>query len=94
MALYMYQAAHTAESMAAQIKEPHDRIEAVRPGLEAMGRRSWWAAIRSATMTCSSLTRQLMTRPLPASRWRLPQVVRSSRPGPRGCSAARSGLNR
>jgi uncharacterized protein with GYD domain len=37
MALYMYQAAYTAESLAAQIKEPHDRIEAVRPGLEAMG---------------------------------------------------------
>ena len=37
MALYMYQAAYTAESMAAQIKEPHDRIEAVRPGLEALG---------------------------------------------------------
>jgi uncharacterized protein with GYD domain len=37
MALYMYQAAYTPESMAAQIKEPHDRIEAVRPGLEAMG---------------------------------------------------------
>ena len=37
MALYMYQAAYTPESMAAQIKEPHDRIEAVRPALEAMG---------------------------------------------------------
>ncbi len=37
MALYMYQAAYTAESMAAQINEPQDRIEAVRPALEAMG---------------------------------------------------------
>ena len=37
MALYMYQAAYTPESMAAQIKEPQDRIEAVRPALEAMG---------------------------------------------------------
>jgi len=37
MALYMYQAAYTPESMAAQIKNPHDRIEAVRPALEAMG---------------------------------------------------------
>ena len=37
MALYMYQAAYTAESLAAQIKEPQDRIEAVRPSLEAMG---------------------------------------------------------
>jgi uncharacterized protein with GYD domain len=37
MALYLYQAAYTAESMAAQIKEPQDRIEAVTPALEAMG---------------------------------------------------------
>lgn len=37
MALYVYQAAYTAESVAAQIKEPQDRIEAVRPALEAMG---------------------------------------------------------
>lgn len=37
MALYMYQAAYTPESMAAQIKEPQDRIEVVRPALEAMG---------------------------------------------------------
>jgi uncharacterized protein with GYD domain len=37
MALYMYQAAYTAESMAAQIKDPRDRIEAVRPSLEGMG---------------------------------------------------------
>jgi uncharacterized protein with GYD domain len=37
MALYMYQAGYTAESIAAQIKEPQDRIEAVRPSLEAMG---------------------------------------------------------
>jgi uncharacterized protein with GYD domain len=37
MALYMYQGVYTAESVAAMIKEPHDRIEAVRPALEAMG---------------------------------------------------------
>ena len=37
MALYLYQAAYTAESVAAQIKEPQDRIEAVRPALEALG---------------------------------------------------------
>lgn len=39
MALYMYQAAYTPESLAAQIKNPHDRIEAVRPALEALGAR-------------------------------------------------------
>jgi uncharacterized protein with GYD domain len=37
MALYMYEAAYTAESLAAQIREPQDRIEAIRPGLEGMG---------------------------------------------------------
>lgn len=37
MPLYMYQAAYTPESIAAQIKEPRDRLEAVRPALEALG---------------------------------------------------------
>ena len=37
MALYLYQAAYTAESVAAQIKEPQDRIQAVTPALEALG---------------------------------------------------------
>jgi len=37
MPLYMYQASYTAESVAAQIKEPQDRIEAVRPSFEAAG---------------------------------------------------------
>lgn len=38
MPLYMYQAAYTAESLAAQIKEPQDRIErAAQPILKAIG---------------------------------------------------------
>jgi len=37
MALYMYQAAYTPESLAAQIKDPKDRIEVVRPAVEAVG---------------------------------------------------------
>ena len=37
MALYLYQAAYTAESVAAQIKEPQDRIEAVRGMIEGQG---------------------------------------------------------
>ena len=37
MPLYMYQGAYTAESVAAQIKNPQDRIEAVRPAFDAMG---------------------------------------------------------
>src|SRR5579864_9193118 len=35
--LYMYQAAYTAESLAAQIKSPQDRIEVVRPAFEGIG---------------------------------------------------------
>jgi uncharacterized protein with GYD domain len=37
MPLYLYQAAYTPESLAAQIKDPKDRIEAVRPAFEAIG---------------------------------------------------------
>jgi uncharacterized protein with GYD domain len=37
MPMYIYQASYTPESIAAQIKEPQDRIEAVRPAFEAMG---------------------------------------------------------
>ncbi len=37
MALYMLQAAYTAESLAAQIKNPQDRIEVTRPAVEAAG---------------------------------------------------------
>jgi uncharacterized protein with GYD domain len=37
MPLYMYQAAYTAESLAAQIKSPQDRLEVVRPAFEGIG---------------------------------------------------------
>jgi uncharacterized protein with GYD domain len=37
MTLYMYQAAYTAKSMAAQLREPHDPMEAIRPALEDLG---------------------------------------------------------
>jgi uncharacterized protein with GYD domain len=37
MALYMYQASYTAKSMAAQLKEPQDPAEAIRPALEEVG---------------------------------------------------------
>jgi uncharacterized protein with GYD domain len=39
MPLYLYQGAYTAESLAAQIKEPKDRIEVVKPVFEAIGGR-------------------------------------------------------
>jgi uncharacterized protein with GYD domain len=37
MGLYMYEVAYTPQSLAAQIEQPHDRIEAARPSIEAMG---------------------------------------------------------
>jgi len=37
MTLYMYQASYTAKSMAAQLTEPHDPVEAFRPTLEDLG---------------------------------------------------------
>jgi uncharacterized protein with GYD domain len=37
MTVYMYQASYTAKSMAAQLKEPHDPLEAIRPTLEELG---------------------------------------------------------
>jgi uncharacterized protein with GYD domain len=37
MPLYMYQAAYTAKSMAAQLKQPKDPVETVTPTLEELG---------------------------------------------------------
>ena len=37
MTLYMYQASYTAKSMAAQLKEPQDPVEAFSPTLEELG---------------------------------------------------------
>ncbi|MBV9171163.1 MAG: GYD domain-containing protein [Gammaproteobacteria bacterium] len=37
MSLYLYQAAYTPESLATQMRNPQDRLEAVRPAIEAHG---------------------------------------------------------
>jgi uncharacterized protein with GYD domain len=37
MTLYMYQASYTAKSMAAQLREPRDPVEAIRSALEELG---------------------------------------------------------
>jgi uncharacterized protein with GYD domain len=37
MPLYMYQASYTAEAVAAQIRKPQDRIEAITPSFTDMG---------------------------------------------------------
>jgi uncharacterized protein with GYD domain len=39
MPLYRYEAAYTPESLAAQIKEPKDRLEVTKPLFEAAGAR-------------------------------------------------------
>ena len=43
MTIYMYQASYTARSMAAQLKEPQDPVEAIRPTLEELGAKIWVA---------------------------------------------------
>jgi uncharacterized protein with GYD domain len=37
MALYMYQASYTAKSMAAQLMDPRDPVEVIKPTLEDLG---------------------------------------------------------
>jgi uncharacterized protein with GYD domain len=37
MALYMYQASYTAKSMAAQLQDPQDPVDAIRSALEEVG---------------------------------------------------------
>ena len=37
MPLYMYQASYTATSMAAQLTEPRDPVDVIRPALEELG---------------------------------------------------------
>jgi uncharacterized protein with GYD domain len=44
MTLYMYQASYTAKSMAAQLKEPHDPVDVIRPTLEELGAKVLVAA--------------------------------------------------
>ena len=44
MPLFMYQASYTAKSMAAQLTDPHDPVEAIRPTLEEVGAKMLVAA--------------------------------------------------
>ncbi|MGH3293873.1 MAG: GYD domain-containing protein [Trebonia sp.] len=44
MALYMYQASYSAKSMAAQLKDPQDPVEAIRSALEDVGAKLLVAA--------------------------------------------------
>jgi hypothetical protein len=53
-------AGRTAKSMAAQLQEPRDPVEAIRPALEDLGAKLLVAAFRLASMTCSSCMRHPM----------------------------------
>ncbi len=60
MPQYLYQAAYTAESLAAQIKDPKDRIEVVRPDdafaeRPGVDRRADKGANRSADVQAGAL---------------------------------------
>jgi uncharacterized protein with GYD domain len=44
MTLYMYQASYTAKSMAAQLKNPQDPVDVIRPTLEEVGAKVLVAA--------------------------------------------------
>ena len=68
MPLYMYQLSYTPEAVAALVREPQDRAEAVRPAIEALGASSWQLATRSASMTPLSYSRRRMIRARPPSR--------------------------
>ena len=44
MPLFMYQASYTAKSMAAQLKQPKDPVEAIKPAMEDVGAKVLVAA--------------------------------------------------
>jgi uncharacterized protein with GYD domain len=94
VALYMYQVSYTAEAVAAQVKEPQDRIEAVRPVIEAMGGKLVAAGYPLGEYERLSCSRHPMTQPRPALRWPLPLAAQAGRLRPPGCSVARNGLSR
>ena len=62
MPLYMYQVSYTPEAVAALVREPQDRAEAVRPVIEALGGKLVEPATRSVSTTRLSCTRRRMTR--------------------------------
>jgi hypothetical protein len=68
MALYLYQAAYTTESVAARIKEPQDRIKAVTPSTGGPGAKIVVGVTHSVSTTCWLSSRHPMTRRRPA--WR------------------------
>ena len=68
MALYLYQASYTAESVAAQIKEPHDRIEAVRGMIEGQG-GSLMASIALSVAAGGAVKQAKTTRLLSGQEW-------------------------
>ena len=70
MPLFMYQAAYTPESWAAQLKNPQNRVEAVgRAACEAVGGKLVGGGIASVNMISSSSPMCRTTKVCPQSRW-------------------------
>ena len=61
MPLFMYQASYTAKSMANQLKEPQDPVEAIRPAMEELGATIMVAGFPFGEYDVSSCTRHPMT---------------------------------
>ena len=85
MALYMYQAAYTAESVAAQINEPQDRIEAVKPALEALGGKILVGGYPFGDYDVLAVYEAPDDTAAAAFALAIAAGVRSSRPRPPGC---------
>ena len=83
MPLYMYQAAYTAESLAAQLKNPQNRADTVgRAACEAIGGSSLVVGIALATTISSSSPMYRTMRAWLLSRWQLRLAAPSSPPKP------------
>ena len=81
MPLYMYQAAYTAELLAAQLKNPQNRADIVgRAACEAVGGSSLPVGTASAITISSSSPMCRIMKAWLLSRWQLHLAARSSPP--------------
>ena len=85
MPTYLYQAAYTPESLAAQIKDPKDRIEVVRPVFEAAGGKILASGYPFGEYDVIAVYEARMTRPRPRWPWPSPRAGRCERPRRPAC---------
>ena len=91
MTLYMYQAAYTAKSMAAQLKEPQDPVEAIRPTVEELGAKILVAGFPFGEYDVLVVYEAPDDMTAASVAMAVAAAGRSSRPRPRGCSAGKNG---